>query len=190
MTHPVLTAAAAGMLPEWAEASAPRRAHTARVADLLDRWGRGMGLEPDDILRWRAAGVLHDALRDADPRALASLVGLCGEELPGDVLHAPAAAARLRAAGIDDEPLLCAIAWHPTGHPDMDRLGRALYLADYLEPGRTHAPEQSAAWRARLPVEMGAVLREVAAARIGYALHSGRRLLDSTVRFWNGLLDA
>lgn len=188
VTHPVLAAAAAGTLPEWARASAARRAHAARVADLMERWGRELDLGHEDVLRWRAAGILHDALRDADPRTLAPMVGAELEDAPGDLLHGPAAAARLREDGVEDEPVLCAIAWHTLGHPDMDRLGHALYLADYLEPGRTHAPERSAAWRGRLPGELEGVLRELAAARIGYALRNQRPLLGPTVAFWNGIV--
>lgn len=188
MAHPTLIAAAAGTLPGWADATPSRRAHMTRVADLMERWGGELALDADDILRWRAAGILHDALRDADPRTLAPMVDGELVSAPGDVLHAPAAAARLAADGVDDDALLRAIAWHPIGHPDMDRLGRALYLADYLEPGRTHAPERAAAWRERVPVQLDAVLREVAAERIAYALRCGRRLLEPTVRFWNGIV--
>jgi HD superfamily phosphohydrolase YqeK len=162
----------------------------ARVADLMERWGGDLDLGADEILRWRAAGILHDALRDADPRTLATMVDGALENAPGDVLHAPAAAARLAADGVDDHALLRAIAWHPLGHPDLDRLGHALYLADYLEPGRTHAPARAAGWRERVPGEMDTVLREVAAERIAYALRCRRPLLDPTVRFWNGLVHA
>jgi HD superfamily phosphohydrolase YqeK len=190
MTHSTLIAAAAGTLPAWADASPSRRAHMGRVANLLERWAVDLDLDGDDILRWRAAGILHDALRDADPRTLAPMVNGALENAPDDVLHAPAAAARLAADGVDDPALLRAIAWHPIGHPDLDRLGHALYLADYLEPGRTHAPARATRWRERVPVEMDAVLQEVAAERIAHALHRGRPLLDPTVRFWNGLVHA
>jgi len=68
--HPPVSAAAAGRLPRWAAAGEERRAHMARVAALLEAWARDLGLGNRDILRWRAAGYLHDALRDASPRRL------------------------------------------------------------------------------------------------------------------------
>jgi HD superfamily phosphohydrolase YqeK len=153
----------------------------------MRRWASELGLGRADIVRWQAAGMLHDALRDADPPALRPLVGPELRDAPGDLLHGPAAAARLREDGVRDESVLRAIAWHTLGHPQLDRLGHALYLADYLEPGRAHAPGRAAAWRERVPAELPAVLRELAAERIGYALRKGRPLLEPTVAFWNGL---
>ena len=34
-----------------------------------------------------------------------------------------------------------AIRWHTTGHPDMGLPGYILFIADYIEPGRTHLTE-------------------------------------------------
>jgi predicted HD superfamily hydrolase involved in NAD metabolism len=43
----------------------------------------------------------------------------------------------LREQGIiTDEKVLEAICWHTTGHPDMDKLARIIYIADYIEPNR------------------------------------------------------
>jgi HD superfamily phosphohydrolase YqeK len=187
VTHPTVSAAAAGTLPPWAKATPARQAHLRRVADLMEHWAVDLGLDRTDIVRWRAAGILHDALRDADPGELRPVVGSDLQDAPDDLLHGPAAAARLRADGVGDEPLLRAVAWHTVGHPDLDRLGHALYLADYLEPGRTHDPQRAAAWRERVPADMAAVLRELAADRIGHSLRQLRPLLEPTVRFWNGL---
>src|SRR5687767_6850364 len=62
--HPVVAAAARGELPGWAVAGAARREHIARVAGLLDSWAVGLGLQGVERARWRAAGWLHDALRE------------------------------------------------------------------------------------------------------------------------------
>jgi HD superfamily phosphohydrolase YqeK len=188
--HPLLRDAADGRLPDWAEASTDRREHVARVASLMGEWAGRAGLSDDDRARWRAAGLLHDALRDADFDSLRPLVGPDLEDAPGKMLHGPAAAARLRGEGVTDEPLLLAIAWHTLGHPDFDLLGKALYLADYTEPGRDYESPDLAAMRDRVPAEVGAVLREVATARIGRSLERGRPLLDPTIGFWNALLEA
>jgi HD superfamily phosphohydrolase YqeK len=63
-----------------------------------------------------------------------------------------------------------------------------LYCADYLEPGRKHAREWRAELAKRLPSEPVVVLREVARARVGHLVSSGRPLLEPTVRFWNSLV--
>src|SRR5690606_8966546 len=79
-------------------------------------------------------------VRDADRARLRAWVGGGDPEGPGGVLHGPAAAARLAEEGVTDEPLLTAVAWHTLGHPDLDLRGRCLYIADYIEPGRTYDP--------------------------------------------------
>jgi len=188
--HPILSAAAGGALPRWAVASPGRRAHMARVADLMDTWSRALDGTPDGTARWRAAGMLHDALRDADPASLAPLVGPELASLPRPLLHGPAAAARLRADGVHDEPLILAVAWHSTGHPDLDTMGRALYLADYLDPGRSTLPADAHARRAAVPTDLGGTLQVLVGQRIGHSLEARHPLLDPTVRFWNSLVHA
>jgi HD superfamily phosphohydrolase YqeK len=161
----------------------------ARVAEVMDGWGEQLGLEARERRRWRAAAMLHDALRDADPESLRGRVPDALRDLPGGMLHGPAAAARLVGEGVEDEPLLLAIRWHTTGHPHLDRLGRALYLADFAEPGRTGDADRLATLRSRVPGAMEAVLVEVAAERIGRTLAGAHRLRHQTVDFWNSLVD-
>ncbi|HEX5724196.1 MAG TPA: hypothetical protein VFX98_01950, partial [Longimicrobiaceae bacterium] len=76
-----------------------------------------------------------------------------------------------RLAGEADEELCTAVRWHTLGSPRLGRLGRALYLADFLEPGRSFEREWTEALRRRMPGELDAVLREVVEARVG---HVGR----------------
>lgn len=187
--HAVIDAAADGRLPGWAEASPDRLAHMARVAEVMDDWGRQLGLGPGERRRWRATAMLHDALRDADPETLRRWVPDSLSDLPGGMLHGPAAAERLADEGVEDEPLLLAVRWHTTGHPGFDPLGRALYLADFAEPGRNRDAERLGRLRARVPMEMDAVLVEVAADRIGRTLAGAHRLRHQTVDFWNSLVN-
>jgi len=184
----VLERAAAGILPPWAEVGEGRREHCARVAALLGRWAEGLELPEAERIRWRAAGWLHDALRDADPAALRELVPPEARDLPGPLLHGPAAAVRLRAEGIDDAELLDAIAYHTVGHPTFGALGRALYAADALEPGRTYDPVWTASLRARMPYSFDAVVIEVAASRLAHQLAQHRALRQESVDFWNSLV--
>jgi predicted HD superfamily hydrolase involved in NAD metabolism len=187
VTHPVLIAAAAGELPSWAEATSERRMHMSRVADLMEEWARALGQDEDDIIRWRAAAMLHDALRDADPEALRSTAPPELSDAPAELLHGPAAAARLREEGVRDEAVLRAVAWHTVGHPDLDDLGRALYMADYLEPGRASESPRIVALRRRVPQGLERVLQELTGERIARLVANRQPLLDSTVRFWNAL---
>jgi HD superfamily phosphohydrolase YqeK len=180
---PTELAAARGELPDWSRASPKRREHMARVASLLEGWAHELGLGEEEALRWAAAGWLHDALRDADPGELAPLVRGAERDLPPKVLHGPAAATKLK--GSVDSRMLQAIHYHTIGHPELDLLGRALYLADFLEPGRTFSPDWRAALRARVPAEMDDVLVEVVSARIRHLLDQRKAIRPETAAFWS-----
>lgn len=163
-------------LPEWAQVTSARRAHIERVAALLGEWADAMHVSKAERDRWLRAGWLHDALRDApfaDPTS-----------------HGPEAANRAAAAGERDRGVLDAVRYHTVGSPDWDDVGRMLYLADFLEPGRD--PASTASERSqlagRVPGERDAVLREVARRRIDWVLRSGWPLVPSTVAFWNQLV--
>jgi HD superfamily phosphohydrolase YqeK len=185
--HPLLEAAADGGLPAWAQAGPERREHMSRVADLMELWAGGMGLGEEGIRRWRAAGFLHDVLRDAPHRELARTLDPVTARLPGGILHGPAAAKRLRDEGVGDSAFLLAIASHTLGHPELDLLGRCLFAADFLEPGRRESREWRGELRARMPVEYPEVVQAVAAARIQQLLARARPLEPPTVEFWNVL---
>lgn len=175
--------AAAGRLPAWAQAGERRRAHIGRVAALMDAWARAIDLPPEERARWAAAAWLHDALRDADPDSLRTEVPEAFRGLPGKLLHGPAAAERLAAAGADDGELLDAVRLHTLGSERFGRLGRALYLADFLEPGRTLDPAWTASLRARMPHDADAVLREVVERRVEHVLRDSGSVHPETRAF-------
>jgi 2-amino-4-hydroxy-6-hydroxymethyldihydropteridine diphosphokinase len=179
--------AAAGELPGWAEAGASRRAHMARVAALLEAWARALELPAEDRVRWAAAGHLHDVLRGADAESLRRRVPPAMAGLPKRILHGPAAAERLRIEGVVDGAMLRAVAYHTLGHPDFGSLGQALYVADFLEPGRDLLNDWREGLRARMPGELTAVVREILGARIAYLVGRGNALRAETVAFWNSL---
>jgi 2-amino-4-hydroxy-6-hydroxymethyldihydropteridine diphosphokinase len=158
------------------------------VAALLGEWAAALELPESERRRWRAAGWLHDALRDGDVGSLRALVPPEFQDLPGPLLHGPAAAALLRGAGVADAELLDAVTYHTVGHPGLGRLGRALYLADFLEPGRTFDPGWAAALRARLPQAFDAVLLEVTAERLQHLLQVRRPLRPESIAFWHAQL--
>ena len=153
----------------------------------MDRWARDLGLDEHDCRRWRAAAWLHDVVRDAPASELRSHAGPEFDGLPGKLLHGPAAAKLLRAEGVDDEPLLCAIAFHTLGDAAFDSIGRALYAADFLEPGRTFDPEMRAVLRARMPDALDEVVLDILRARINHLMEAGSTIHPRTIGFWNTL---
>lgn len=160
-------------LPAWAQVSPERRAHIERVVKLLNSWADAMHVDANERDRWLRAGWLHDALRDAP--------------LGDPLAHGPAAADRAAADGERDRGVLDAVRFHTVGAPDWDDVGRMLYLADFLEPGREFASAERAQFVRRVPAERDAVLREVARRRIEWLLGSGWQLPATTVAFWNQL---
>jgi HD superfamily phosphohydrolase YqeK len=174
------------MLPEWAVVSPARLEHIEGVAELAGRWGREMGVPDRERHRWLRAVWLHDALRDAPEDELRRWA----PDAPGPVelRHGPASAARASAEGENDRGVLGAVRYHSIGLAEWDMVGRILYCADYLESGRKYAREWRAELAARLPAEPSLVVRQVARARVGHLVSSGRPLLEPTVRFWNSLV--
>ena len=184
--HPILRSAASGELPAWTTAGEERRRHAGRVAALLGRWAEALGLSGIDAARWRAAGQLHDAMKGATEEALERLAGA---DVPPPLRHGLACAERLRSEGVDDGPLLQAIAYHTSGHPEFGELGESLYLADFLEPGRPDPDSTRARLRERLPCERRPVLTEVVEWRLRHLLEIRTALLPQSVEFWNRLVD-
>jgi len=159
----------------------------ARVSDLLRDWAKQSDASPDQVKRWAAVGYLHDALRDEDPAVLKKQVSREFRDLPGRVLHGPAAAERLRADGVDDAELLTAVTYHTLGHEDFGGLGLALYAADFLEPGRSFRQEWRAELRSRMPHDVSGVARDIVGARIRHLVDRNRPIRPETMGFWNSM---
>lgn len=189
MAHTVVERAARGELPSWSEMGDKRRRHAERVAALLEDWAWAARLEDDDRTRWVAAGYLHDAVKDAPPSRLREVLdGSAWSDFPEALLHGPASAALLAEDGVDDAALLMAVRYHTLGHPELTPLGRALYAADFLEPGRELLGPWRADLRARMPGELDAVVKEILRARIHHLMDEGRPVRPESMAFWNTMV--
>jgi HD superfamily phosphohydrolase YqeK len=173
-------------MPTWAVVTPDRLAHIERVAQLVASWAEAMGVPDSERNRWLRAVWLHDALRDAPLEELERWAPTAPG--PAEVRHGPAGAARAKADGETDRGVLDAVRYHSVGLAEWDMVGRVLFAADYLEPGRPHDRANRDALAARFPRDSGAVLREVARLRLSHWVNSGFPLSDPTVRFWNSLL--
>lgn len=180
--HPTATTAPLS-LPEWARVSDKRRKHIARVMAMLAAWADAIGIDATERHDWMQAGLLHDALRDAPDGELRTLAGDGGRDT--ELLHGPAAANLLASRGEANASVLAAIRYHTVGSPDWDRTGRALYMADFLEPGRHFARRDRAFLAAQVPHDFDGVFRQVLRARLEYALREGFTLFPETVGLWN-----
>lgn len=178
-----MSAAASSELPVWARVGERRRAHIERVTALMLRWAGEMAVDDATAAAWRDAGRWHDALRDASEEELRALVPQCG--WPTELLHGPAAAARLASAGETRTGVLEAIRWHTIGHPGWDHTGRALYMADFLEPGRRFMRADRALLAGLVPRDFDGVFRHVVRLRLEWAVREGHEVHHETVALWN-----
>ena len=120
--------------------SVKRYTHSVGVANTAARLA---GMFNGDIERAYLAGLMHDYARELPEEELLELTAKYNLSTDGvelmqtSLLHGPVGAWLLEQEGlITDKRVLDAIRWHTTGHPDMDQLGRIIYISDYIEPGR------------------------------------------------------
>lgn len=172
------------LLPEWACVSEKRRAHITRVVALMDEWARAMLLSPEESRAWHDAARYHDALRDAEETMLRDLAG-SPAEYTLEMLHGPAAAERMVRDGEMRTELVDAVRHHTVGWEHWGRLGRALYMADYLEPGRKFSRADRAYLAAEVPRDFDGTFRQVLRARLEWSLREGMRLYPQAVALWN-----
>ena len=172
-------------LPAWALVTPARRQHIGRVVALLDEWSRKLELPADEVSRWRSAGILHDALRDAPEPMLRALTS--DGTRPAEILHGPAAAVRAEQDGERRADVLDAVRFHTIGSPVWERTGKALFLADFLEPGRRFLKTERKSIAARVTRDLDDAFRRCVQLRIEWTLHEGGELFPETVALWNAV---
>jgi len=181
-----VTAGAGAGLPAWAEVAPKRRAHIERVVALAAHWAERMKIPASERQRWLRAAWLHDALRDADPATIERWAPEVN--LPIELRHGAASAGRAAAEGEADRGVLDAVRYHSFGYAGWDMVGRVLYCADYLEPGRAFKREWRAEVAAGFPEDPGGAVRAVATDRLRHLVESGWPIPEITVDFWNGVV--
>ena len=114
--------------------------HTQRVVQTALELAEKHGLDQE---KTRIAALLHDYGKDMSGEDLLSLVTGAGfqvsklEKRDPALLHGLAAAIMAeREFGIEDAEILEAIRYHTTGKADFSKLGKLIFVADLIEPGR------------------------------------------------------
>ena len=173
-------------LPEWAQVRPSRQGHITRVAALVEAWAIAMERPAEERSRWVRAALYHDAVRDAPEEDLARWAerrwGIAG------LYHGPAAARVAQDHGESDQGVLDAVRYHSVGYAGWDDVGRMLFMADYLEPGRRLKRKQRAALAATVPQDPHGVLVQVVRKRMMWMLKRGHKLLPEGVEFWNAVI--
>jgi HD superfamily phosphohydrolase YqeK len=172
-------------LPKWAQVSERRLAHIQRVTSLLRAWASAMRVAPAEANEWIDAGTWHDALRDAPVLELREITG--DRTSPDGLLHGPAVAIKLEAEGEKRANLIDAIRYHTVGSAKWKQTGRALYMADYLEPGRKFLAEDRGFLASQVPHNFEGVFRQVVRFRLEWSVREGNHIFPETVELWNSL---
>ncbi|MBC7266513.1 MAG: bis(5'-nucleosyl)-tetraphosphatase (symmetrical) YqeK [Anaerosomatales bacterium] len=172
--------------------SAESAAHSERVAVMAKRIAEAYALDAEEAY---LGGLLHDWARDMSGEDLlreARLLGLPVTEVDERVpylLHAPVGARLLRREfpGLS-EAVLESIATHTCGAPRMSELAMAVFVADSIEPGRTHASASV------LRAAVGALpLRELFvrtyADGLRHLVETRRPMHPQTLKTWNWIAD-
>lgn len=185
MTRLVDVKASPVILPPWAAVTDKRVAHIQRVVLLIESWAQAIGVPAAERLAWHDSAQWHDALRDAQDHTLRGLLDDYVSD--ADLLHGPAVAARLEADGERRIDVLEAVRWHTVGAATWSRTGRALYMADFLEPGRAFSHADRAFLARQVVGDFDGTLRQVVRLRLEWALSEGKGLLPATVALWNAV---
>lgn len=98
-----------------------------------------------DVERAETAGLLHDCAKCLSNEKKIKLCKMQSIEINMTeaknpfLLHAKAGAYLAQQKyNIGDEDILNAIRYHTTGRPGMSMLEKIIFIADYIEPNRTH----------------------------------------------------
>ncbi|HXC24287.1 MAG TPA: hypothetical protein VNU46_00120 [Gemmatimonadaceae bacterium] len=172
-------------LPAWAQVSDKRLAHIDRVTELLADWATVMQLPSREATMFVDAGRLHDTLRDAPEAELRAITG--DAHSPVGLLHGPAAATLLERDGESRRALLDAVRYHTVGSSQWGAVGKALYMADYLEPGRKFSRSDRQFLSALVPRGFDAIFRQVVRLRLEWSIREGYPIFPETVALWNHL---
>jgi predicted HD superfamily hydrolase involved in NAD metabolism len=162
--------------------------HSVRVAQAAARLAEAYGSDVEDA---RIAGVLHDWCRDVGGAELlrratdAGLPVTAVDTRTPYLLHGPLAAVELRVEfPWLSSQVLDAIAVHTYGSADIDTLGMILYVADSIEPGRTHEGVQELR-EAVGEVPLSELFARTYAASLRHLVAARRPIHPATAETWN-----
>lgn len=180
--------------------SPARLAHCEGVARTMEGLFDRYGWPPEDLRAFRGMGVcpvvglMHDAGRELPEAEALAYARRRHLALEPEMLRAPvlahgiiAHAMALEILGPDvPEPWLRAMDWHTTGDVRMGWIGMALFVADYLEPGRRFL-DQEARNRYLQPDDMNEVASSILSDSIAHWKEKGyvfSKSSEALAAFW------
>lgn len=165
--------------------------HSVRVAVMAAHLAETYDLDTEEA---RLAGLLHDWCKNMTGPELLERAGILGipvtdaDRAVPYLLHAPVAAAALKRAfpGIS-RTVLDAVGAHTYGSATLAPLDMVVYIADTLEPARTHAGAGELRELAGV-ISLEELFTRTYADSLRHLIESRRRIHPETVATWNQIV--
>lgn len=169
--------------------SSKRYAHTLGVAYTAAALSMAHGDPVEDAM---TAGLLHDCAKSMHGSELVAIcekahlnVTAVERSNPTALLHAKAGAYLAQHKyGITDDDILNAIRYHTTGRPDMSKLEKIIYIADYIEPNRKQLDELDLIRRIAF-YDLDLTMEKILANTLAYLRTTDGQLDDMTIKTYN-----
>ncbi|QDP40672.1 bis(5'-nucleosyl)-tetraphosphatase (symmetrical) YqeK [Radiobacillus deserti] len=163
--------------------------HTVRVTDTALELGRRFG---GNLEKAELAAIFHDYAKYRNIREMKRWI--LSESLPKDLLqyhhelwHGPVGALLVeREVGLNDREILSAIRWHTTGKAHMSQLDKLIFLADYMEPGRSFPGVEEVREVAKNNLEKACLL--ASRNTIMHLMNKGQSIYPDTFHCYNHLV--
>lgn len=163
--------------------------HTVRVVETAQLLASHYGV---NVKMAEIAAVFHDYAKFRPEKEMRTII--IERQMPDDLLkydkelwHAPVGAYLVeKEVGITNEEILQAIKYHTTGHPNMTLLDKIIFIADYIEPGRTFPGLDDVRNLAYKDLDEALLL--ALKKTISYLLHKNRPIYPDTFKTYNDLI--
>ncbi|SJZ83724.1 metal dependent phosphohydrolase [Cetobacterium ceti] len=142
----------------------------------------------------RVAALLHDYGKEMD---IFQMQKICAENFPletieymdqGEILHGYVGAYLAKKLyNIEDEEIIEAVKYHTTGKRGLSLLGKIIYIADSIEPGRIFPRVEEI--RNRVYENLNGGILFECSEKIEYLLEIGARIHPYTVEMRNWLIE-
>lgn len=168
-----------------------RYLHTVRVTETAVALAERYGVDREKA---EMAAIFHDYAKFRPEQEMIEIIHK-NKSIKNDLLdfaselwHAPVGAALVRdEVGIDDEEVLQAIHFHTTGRANMTALEKVIFLADYIEPGRSFKGVEQVRELARMNLDH-AVFQSIANT-IKYLIEKKALLYPDSIALYNDLVN-
>ena len=150
-----------------------------------------------DVERARLTALAHDVAK-AMPKAelleqavrFQLPVNMVERNRPA-LLHGPVGAELLRREdGLEDQSMYEAVCWHTFAHPDLDDLGKVVFLADKLDPAKIKRYSFQPYLLELAQDNLDEAILEFATFQIGAVMNAGRMVHPLMVEARNHLIAA